>query len=348
MPKRHHPRRGSRAFSPRVRARRHFSRVHSWDNDLTEPQALGFAGWKAGMTHIMVRDEDPHSMTFRQDVRIPVTVVETPPMRILAVRGYEQTPYGKRTAGEVWAENAQWAPRESDKASDEVMKELEINRRLPARYHHDREAHTERLRNADLVEVRIIVCTQPKMVGTPSKKPDIMEIGISGMPTEALDWAMDRLGDTLNAADVFEEGVFTDAIGITKGKGFQGAVKRWGVKLLSHKNSKRRRQAGNLGPFSPGYVRKTIPQAGQMGYHQRTEYNKQVLRIATPEEHPITPDGGFLHYGVIKDNNHYLLIRGSLPGPAKRIIRLRRAVRRDPIADAPEIVFVSTRSKMGA
>ena len=54
-------------------------------------------------------------------------------------------------------------------------------------------------------------------------------------------------------------------------------AKRWGVKLLSHKNSKHRRLYGTLGPKRPGYTRPTVPQAGQVGYHQRTEFNKRVL-----------------------------------------------------------------------
>ena len=44
-----------------------------------------------------------------------------------------------------------------------------------------------------------------------------------------------------------------------------------------------------MGDFGTGYVRKTIRQGGQTGYHQRTEYNKRVLRIANPEDHSITP-----------------------------------------------------------
>ena len=56
-----------------------------------------------------------------------------------------------------------------------------------------------------------------------------------------------------------------------------------GIKLLSHKNSKRRRQGGNMGDFGTAYVRKTIRQAGQVGYHKRTELNKRILRFRTPK-----------------------------------------------------------------
>ena len=54
---------------------------------------------------------------------------------------------------------------------------------------------------------------------------------------------------------------------------------------------------------------------GQTGFHQRTEFNKRVLKISHPEEDEITPSGGFLHYGEVR--NSYVLIEGSVPGPLK-------------------------------
>ena len=118
-------------------------------------------------------------------------------------------------------------------------------------------------------------------------------------------------------------------------------------KIQSHKNSKKRRQHGNMGAFGDGYVRKTIRQGGQTGYHQRTEYNKRILRVANPEDHSITPAGGFLHYGEIKSD--YILVKGSVPGPAKRLIRFRDATRgSDKTLHDYEITYVSTASKQGA
>ena len=122
-------------------------------------------------------------------------------------------------------------------------------------------------------------------------------------------------------------------------------VKRFGVKLLSHKNSKKRRQIGNMGDFGTGYVRKTIRQAGQMGYHQRTELNKRVLRISNPDESDVTPAGGFLHYGEV--TNPYMIIQGSLPGPAKRLLRFRDAVRPNSKMHEVDLTYVSTSSKQG-
>jgi large subunit ribosomal protein L3 len=200
-----------------------------------------------------------------------------------------------------------------------------------------------------LDEVRLIVSTQPSHIqSVPSKVPEVMEMGLTGGSVEEqLNFAKEKLGEEFSFADAFEEGKLTDIVAVTKGYGWQGVIRRFGGKLQSHKNSKKRRQHGNLGDFGTGYVRKTIRQGGQTGYHQRTEFNKRVLRISNPEEHAITPAGGFLHYGEVK--SQYILIKGSVPGPAKRLIRFRDAARGSSKPQHElDITFVSTASKQGA
>jgi large subunit ribosomal protein L3 len=173
-----------------------------------------------------------------------------------------------------------------------------------------------------------------------------MEMGLTGGDIEAkLEWALERLGGEIGIEDVYDVGQEVDVVGVTKGKGWQGSIKRFGLKLLSHKNSKRRRQGGNMGDFGTGYVRKTIRQAGQVGYHKRTELNKKILRISNPEESEITPAGGFLNYGEV--TNPYMIIQGSLPGPAKRLIRFRDPTRPRKIPGEVEVTYVSTSSKQG-
>ncbi len=328
------------AFSPRKRASRHFGSVNAWpQTDETDVRIQGFAGWKAGMTHVFARDMNPRSTSAGQEIRIPVTVVECPQMRILAVRGYKMTPYGKQAAGEAWVDS-----KTIEDAFPEVFNR--ISNRTGA---HDTEKHFETLSNADLDEVRLIVSTQPNQVkAVPSKVPEVMEMGLTGGSVEdQLNFAKEKLGEEFSFADAFEEGKLTDIVAVTKGYGWQGVIRRFGGKLQSHKNSKKRRQHGNLGDFGTGYVRKTIRQGGQTGYHQRTEFNKRVLRISNPEEHTITPAGGFLHYGEVK--SQYILIKGSVPGPAKRLIRFRDAARGSSKPQHElDITFVSTASKQGA
>ncbi len=327
MPTIHRPKKGSRGYSPRKRAKSEVPRFSSWPETAEGPRLQGFAGYKAGMTHAFVVDFRPTSTTSGQEVQIPVTVLETPPMRVAAVRFYGRDQYGLKCLGEVWAKN--------------LTKELK--KRLPV----PKNTRGKDIKK-DLEEVRVIMYTQPTLVtGVPKKVPEVMEIRVGGGTVEErIKFAKGLLGKEIKINDFAQAGQMIDVAAITTGKGFQGHTKRWGVKLLSHKNSKHRRMIGTLGPKSPGYVRPTVPQAGQMGYHQRTEYNKRVLRIGENGD-DITPAGGFIHYGKLR--SEYLLVHGSVPGPTKRLVRFRDATRylAGVKVDEPDLTYVSQESKQG-
>jgi len=323
------------AFSPRKRARSETPHITSWaavEGD--EPKILGFAGYKVGMSHIMAVDYRKKSTTAGQEIRMPVTIVEIPPMKVIGARGYIQDTYGLRTLTEAWEKK--------------IDKDLE--RTLPIPKNHNAKSAWKKMSDSDLEEVRLLVHTQPRMVtGVPKKRPEIMEMAVDGGSIDAqVEFAKGMMGKEFTMSDFTQDGEMLDAIAVTTGYGFQGHVKRWGVKLLTHKNSKHRRMIGNLGPFSPGYVVSTVPQAGQTGYHQRTEYNKRLLKIGdNPDE--INPKGGFLNYGLIRGN--YALLHGSLPGPSKRLIRFRKAVRfhgkKTDSVVVPEITMISQESQQG-
>src|SRR5467141_4270461 len=102
MPKEHRPRHGSMGFSPRKRSESPIPHFASWPEIDGAPKLQGFAGYKAGMTHAFVVDYRPTSTTSGQEVQIPVTVIETPPMKVAAVRLYRRTMEGLKTVGEVW------------------------------------------------------------------------------------------------------------------------------------------------------------------------------------------------------------------------------------------------------
>tara|TARA_A100001388_G_scaffold234672_1_gene188043 strand:- start:218 stop:1270 length:1053 start_codon:yes stop_codon:yes gene_type:complete len=335
MPKHNKPNRGSMAFSPRKRARSETPHISSWaavEGD--DPKILGFAGYKVGMSHIMAVDYRKKSTTAGQEIRMPVTIVEIPPMKVIGARGYIQDTYGLRTLTEAWEKK--------------IDKDLE--RTLPIPKGHNAKEAWKKMSDNDLEEIRLLVHTQPRMVtGIPKKRPEIMEMAVGGGSLDAqIEFAKGMMGKEFTMSDFTQDGEMLDAIAVTTGYGFQGHVKRWGVKLLTHKNSKHRRMIGNLGPFSPGYVVSTVPQAGQTGYHQRTEYNKRLLKIGdNPDE--INPKGGFLNYGLIRGN--YALLHGSLPGPSKRLIRFRKAVRfhgkKTDAIIAPEITMISQESQQG-
>ena len=175
-----------------------------------------------------------------------------------------------------------------------------------------------------------------------------MEIKVGGADIKKqMDFALGLLGKEVTLNNVIQTGAYADITAITTGKGTQGAVKRWGIALRKRKHSVggKERHIGTLGPWNPHHVRWQVPQIGQMGFQQRTEFNKRILKFSENASE-ITPAGGFLHYGVLK--NPYVLIKGSIPGPVKRLIRIRPAMRQgEHVVRMPAIQFVSVQSKQG-
>ncbi|WP_207589527.1 50S ribosomal protein L3 [Halomontanus rarus] len=339
MPQPNAPRKGSLGFGPRKRATSEVPRFSSWPDDEGQPTLQGFAGYKAGMTHVVMIDDKANSSTEGMEQTVPVTIVETPPMRAVALRAYEDTPYGQKPITEVW----------TDELDDELDRVLD----LPGD-DYDVDAAEDDLRAAleegRVADVRVITHTVPGSVpSVPKKKPDVMETRVGGGSLdERVDYALDLVleGGEHTMNDVFRAGEYVDASGVTKGKGTQGPVKRWGVQKRKGKHARQgwRRRIGNLGPWNPSRVRSTVPQQGQTGYHQRTELNKRLVDVGDGAD--ATVDGGFVNYGEV-DGPH-ALIKGSLPGPNKRLVRLRPAIRPgdQPRLD-PEVRYVSTASNQG-
>lgn len=329
----HRPRRGSLSYSPRKRAKSEVPRIRSW---LEEDKAriAGFAGYKAGMTHVMMIDDRPRSLTEGMEISTPVTVLEVPPMNVVAVRAYESYNGGLRPAGELWAENL----------SPELSRAMTVPKKTRGTAPGDLVALGD-----DIADVRVLVHTNPTLVsGIPKKVPEIMEMPINGgSMNDRLSFAQTLLGQQVPISSVFELGDLMDTSAVTKGKGTQGPVRRWGIAMAKRKHARtgKVRHVGNLGPWHPAHISWRVPQLGQMGYHQRTEYNKRLMFIGT-DGSKITPDGGFPGYGVIK--NQYILIKGSVPGPIKRLVRMRHAMRPGKnFVKAPELLHVSQESKQG-
>ncbi len=116
-----------------------------------------------------------------------------------------------------------------------------------------------------------------------------------------------NLGDTITV-DLFSENDFVDIKGVSKGKGFQGVVKRHGfggVGQSTHGQHNRLRAPGSVGACSyPAKVFKGMRMAGQMGNEKVTIQNLQVLK-------------------VIADHN-LLLIKGSIPGSKGSIVLIEK------------------------
>ena len=109
-------------------------------------------------------------------------------------------------------------------------------------------------------------------------------------------------------ADVFEAGEAVDVIGISKGKGYAGAIKRHNQARgpMAH-GSKYHRGVGSLGAVAPNRVFKGQTMAGRMGADRVTVQNLQVVRVDT--------------------ERNLLLIKGSVPGPKNSYVTVRSAVK---------------------
>ncbi len=333
MAKGHTPRHGSMGYYPRKRARSIVARIRKWPKiDGVKP--LGFAGYKVGTLHVIKIEDNPNSPFYGQEIATVATVIETPPILIAGVRVYRDTVYGLKSLGEVWAktlpkdlERVFTMPKKED-VFDSQMKKIESLKE-----------------NVD--KIRLISVMQPRLAGIHKKKPEIFEIEVGGIRDEALEYALSLLGKPLEFSSVFSEGDIIDVISVTKGKGYAGVIKRFGVKELPrwHKHRKGSRRIGSVSPQNPSIMR-TVPFPGQLGFQQRTEYHKRILKIGKVDlgkgEDDINPAGGWPHYGIVK--SQYVLIEGTVPGAIKRLVKVRFTIR--PIVkqlESPKIVYVSTR-----
>ena len=325
------PRSGSLAYTPRKRAKSSISRNTTFPSS-DKVKLLGFPVYKAGMTHVLKQDDRPHAITKGKEIFVPVTVIETPPIVVGAIRGYSKDSHGEGVVSEIWA--------------SDLSKDLGRKICMPKKTH-EFGPFEKKVADGEIDDIKVIVYTQPRLIKL-KKRPDVMEYAVGGGTIdEKIKFCKEVLGKEVRVQDVFENGNMIDASGITKGKGFQGPVKRWGVKIQNRKVNDARRHVGCIGPWNPARTMWTVAMAGQMGYQQRTEFNKRILRVHALDDENVTPDGGFLHYGVL--HSDYVLVRGSVPGPAKRLVKLRDAIRppRHIPEGAPTLTYISTSSGQG-
>src|SRR3989344_1827670 len=132
MPNIRQPRAGSMQYWPRKRSVRPYIRIRSWADKKAEKGLLGFAGYKTGMTHVMVTDNRKNSPTKGQDIMRPVTVVECPPLKIASVRLYKKHGYGIAVANEIVTKLDKDAGRKL--RLPKKTKEAELDRIQPNEY----------------------------------------------------------------------------------------------------------------------------------------------------------------------------------------------------------------------
>lgn len=306
-------------YWPRVRARRPFARVRAHNESAVEKGPVGFAGYKAGMTHVTVVDNRKNSLTNGEEISVPVTIIEVPDLFVYGVRSYAYGEDGLR----VLAEKVVKAPKE-------------LRRRGPFA----KKAVGDIAQNAELL--RLLVSTKPHETATEQKTPNVFELALGGSLEDQKAYAEEVLGKHIPVKDAVKALDLLDARAITKGKGFQGPVKRFGVSLRASKSEKGRRGPANLGAWT-GNRSYRVAHAGQMGYHQRLDLTKQVLAILDAGALEIS--GGIPGYGQPKST--VMLVVGSLPGTKRRLIRFTPAVRdmKTKFTQEPEIVEIATRSQ---
>jgi large subunit ribosomal protein L3 len=312
------PRRGSLAFYPRVRAKSEEARLRNWPELNDNTSLLGFAGFKAGQLQVMTIDDKEKTPNFGKQLDNSSTVIATPPINIIGIRCYRKDLYGEKAFIDAY--------------SKDLPKGLE--RKFKTKYN---EKSFETIESSiDLISSFFAIASVfPKKANLSQKKPFVFEIGVSGKDNKTkYEYLKGILGKEIKISDVFQNGQLIDVSGITRGKGVEGPITRFGVKRKQHKSRKSVRALGTLGPISPAVVMYSVPRQGQRGFHQRTEYNKRILLISSDvssqtaslsSKLSVNPPGGFKHFGLVTTD--YIVVRGSIPGVPKRLVKMRQPIR---------------------
>merc|ERR1719263_1954832 len=310
----------------------------------------------------------PGSKLHKKEVVEPVTILEAPPMIVVGFVGYVETPRGLRALTSVWAGHLSEECRRRFYKTWHTSKQKAFTkyqkRWSDASKGSDAPMATEIARAKKYCQVIRAIChTQQSKAKIGAKKANIKEIQINGGTTEKkVDFVVDLFEKEVKVADVFGQDEMIDIIGATTGHGMAGVVTRWGCTRLARKSHRGLRKVACIGSWHPARVQFQVPRAGQDGYHHRTEINKKIYRIGkNAKEDPksaeteqdltekgITPLGGFAHYGEVTQD--WVMIKGGVMGPKKRIITLRKSLLPQVSRRATEKVslkFIDTSSKFG-
>jgi len=375
------PRHGSLGFLPRKRCTHHGGRgqVRSFPKDdaTKQPHLTAFLGYKAGMTHIMRNVNKPGSKLHKKDVVEAVTILECPPMIAVGLVGYVETPRGLRTLTTVWAKYLSHSVKRCFYKNWYRSKKkafLRYAARVSAEDNKDMDQELARMKKYCQV-IRLICHTDMPKLNLRQKKAHMSEIQINGGSTDdKVDFGYKLFEQRIPVDTVFSKDEMIDTISITKGKGYEGVVTRWGVTRLPRKTHRGLRKVACVGAWHPARVKFSVARAGQNGYHHRTEMNKKIYRIGSASRpasdakdnkdrgpfnanattandlttKAITPLGGFPHYGEV--NEDYVMLKGGVPGIKKRVVTLRKSCVKQVSRTATEEIelkFIDTSSKFG-
>jgi large subunit ribosomal protein L3 len=292
MPRLSSPHAGSLQFWPRKRAEKIVSSVN-WDPIKGKDNVnsiLGFMTYKVGMGTAVVKDNTEHSMTKGKKIAMPVTILEAPNMKVFSVRFYLHNKVEKDiiVSTDKELKRVVRLPKEVKPFDGEV----------PAKYD----------------DIRVVAYSLPNQINL-KKAPDIVELAVNAK--NKLEYVKSLIGKEISLTDFLQYSL-VDVRGLTIGKGLVGPVKRFGINLKQHKTEKGVRRPGSLGPWHPARVTFVTPISGQLGMFTRVHYNLNVIASGNAKEKNINKGTGFKAYGNVTGN--YLVVKGSVQGPAKRQI----------------------------
>ncbi|MCC7575056.1 50S ribosomal protein L3 [Candidatus Woesearchaeota archaeon] len=309
MAKKGRPRYGSMGVWPRKRAARPYARIRSFP-EIKEAKPLFFPAYKAGMTRIGVLGMDKNKTNFGIEESQAVTILECPPIKIASMRLYKKSNNKKIVSTQINFKTDKELSRKISKINEEKISSSK---------------DLESIKIEDYSDLTVQAYTMPKQAEL-KKTPELFELELGGSIQEKLEFVKNKIDKTITVNEVLKEGQLIDAHGVTRGKGFQGPVKRFGIGLKNHKSEKGQRAPGSVGSWiGQAHVAHRVARAGQTGYHVRTQHNNLIMKISDkPDE--INPKGGFINYGLVKAP--YIMIKGSLQGHKKRLLFLAEPIRK--------------------
>lgn len=311
------PRMGSLQIWPRKRAERALPGVN-WDAIQNSSGLLGFIGYKVGMKSALVKDNTPNSMTKDKKIIVPVTILEIPAIKIYSARLYKE--------GLCKTEIIVSADKELKRVL-KIGKEIKLGK-------------VEDLDNKDFDDLRLTIYSLVKKSGI-KKTPDVAEVGLGGKLEEKINFLKSNWNKEISVSEIFKKMQLVDIRGLTKGKGLESAVKRFGIGLKSHKAEKGRRRPGSLGPWHPHLVTFKVAMSGQLGMFTRVILNNKILEIGKTSEKNINPKSGWHKYGNISSD--YIILKGSVPGPAGRQMLITQALRKTKYQEKKNLEFIELR-----
>ena len=315
-------RKGNLGFLPKKRCAKSRGTIRTFPTDnVTEKCHLtAFAGYKAGCTHVMRLIEHRGSCLNNKAIIDQATVIDTPPMIGFGVVGYIRTPSGIKVSSTVYAAHVADSVKRrvchrAGKKENAAFSQYETKASQPNYIE-------EKLRQMkeQCCVIRLLAHTQPDLTPLSVKRSVVMEIQVNGGSiADKVDFAAQQLEKEFTVGSIFKKEDQIDTVSITHGRGFEGAIARWGVTKLPRKTRRGNRKVACIGSWHPANVQYTVARAGQMGYFHRTETNKQVFIIGSAENNAvlrtdfdssdkgINPMGGWVNYGLIRGD--FVMIR---------------------------------------